>query len=770
MDRDRGWGCMLFGTDWPATFIYAAMILSCFALWCAAFAYGQPLIATHGMAWNGNICGVGDNEDAPQQAWINPTMTSSIFASSVCMPSCPYINTTNVVHNDTKTVDNIEAGVATIPDPALKASTEASVSHIERRVDNLKSEVTYLESHMGDALYELDRKNIYCLCNAKKFPSFLKYNILYNIGALCNTTKASARGYIELPYQDSLSQFVGDGKNIALDSKAMDTVPCAFRYRTEKAFTRCLPWLSASSLGKITLVKGTAGIGDMVSSQFSAWSQRAVNVMKDLETGWRVVATACAIALFASIFLIYLMSCEISSCCKLLTFLVWGVLITLELALIAIATVCSYQCKYYMDRVETTPELTTKTEDEYAMYLFGIGAGISSFLALVHLIFMCPCVCGTNIDNSIEIIAAAAEVFEKAWGLLLYPMFHNFTMMIAIACWLVGLVFIATAGTLDEKPDGVHTLTYNEDMQRALYYYVFCLIWIVECMSALGFMVVCGGILIPFFDNKKVHGEEHESKYPWPVWSSFKLVSTYHLGTAAIGSFFITLMVIIRWMVTYLVEKARAANQEWLTACVNCCCACVENCLRYLVRTAYILTVMEDKWFFSAVCGGLSTVVENMGQIMMANEISFLLLWLCKLAVPLGCTFFAHLMIQGGLMGVHQEDLSSSFNVLVPVFLISCVFSWTFMGLLDTSIEVCLVAFCRLEEIQKELDEEGKGSLDVMKCVPEGIADCFTTNRERQNYEEVGDDERKAPLMGDHSKADDVEAKQPVAHDDEEER
>merc|ERR1711959_691018 len=138
MDRDRG------VTDWYATIVFTAMFVSTFLLWCCAFAYGQPAVATHGMAWNGNICGRGATADAPQQVWINPTMSSSIFASSVCMPSCPVINSTAVVHNDTATADLIEDGINQIGNSAEKKSAQKALNKLERRVDTLKTEMSYL--------------------------------------------------------------------------------------------------------------------------------------------------------------------------------------------------------------------------------------------------------------------------------------------------------------------------------------------------------------------------------------------------------------------------------------------------------------------------------------------------------------------------------------------------------------------------------------------------------------------------------------------------
>jgi len=341
---------------------------------------------------------------------------------------------------------------------------------------------------------------------------------------------------------------------------------------------------------------------------------------------------------------------------------------------------------------------------------------------------------------------------------MLYPLFHNTAIILAVLCWIAGLIFIGTAGKKTTNADGVHTLVYNENMQKVFMYYLFCIIWIVEWMGALGFMVMTSAILIPFFDNKEVTGNE-EKKSRWPVIDGFKLVAWNHMGTAAIGSFFITLVVIVRWILTYVMEQAKQSDasgmMKYIAACVQCCMECVENCLRYMLRTAYILTVLEGRWFFSAVCGGLHTIMENMDQIFATNYISWAILWLCKLSVPLGTTFFAHLMIQGGHMGVTAADLSSAFDVLVPVFLISSIFSFTFMGLLDTSIEVCLVAFCKLEDIDNEHPE-----LNIMQCVPQDIREEFEDVRQESQDEEskkgktgdgeplINEEETKDPALG----------------------
>merc|ERR1712159_241343 len=339
-----------------------------------------------------------------------------------------------------------------------------------------------------------------------------------------------------------------------------------------------------------------------------------VNISEDINMGIKVVWVCLLIAFFGSIGLIFLMSCRCGAECSLLCFIVWITLILLLIAFIGVAAVTGWQCKQYKDRFETVPDLTTKAEDEVAMYCFGTVCAIFSLFSAAHLIFMCPCVCGTQINRAVKIMVAAAECFQDAWGLLFYPLLHNVSIIIAIACWIIGLVFMGTAGTIKVER-GVNTLSYDETMQRALAYYLFMIIWIVEWMGAMGFMVMAGAILISFFDHKEEGGpleaykkhlsekaaekdaaapaadgeeakptdEELEEALPeskqgccpdrdWPLLGSFNLCINNHMGTAAIGSFFITLVVVIRAILTYMLEKAakedKTGTMKYIAACV----------------------------------------------------------------------------------------------------------------------------------------------------------------------------------------------------------
>ena len=52
----------------------------------------------------------------------------------------------------------------------------------------------------------------------------------------------------------------------------------------------------------------------------------------------------------------------------------------------------------------------TQSEDQISMYLYGTARAVSSVLALAHLIFMCPCVCGNQVTHRCRFAALRVPV------------------------------------------------------------------------------------------------------------------------------------------------------------------------------------------------------------------------------------------------------------------------------------------------------------------------------------------------------------------------
>ena len=74
----------------------------------------------------------------------------------------------------------------------------------------------------------------------------------------------------------------------------------------------------------------------------------------------------------------------------------------------------------------------------------------------------------------------------------------------------------------------------------------------------------------------------------------------YHSGTAAFGALLIAIIKMIRSFIAYLQRKAEEMNSSIAKAvlcCCQCCFFCLEKCMRFLNKNAYIQTAIFGSSF-----------------------------------------------------------------------------------------------------------------------------------------------------------------------------
>lgn len=69
----------------------------------------------------------------------------------------------------------------------------------------------------------------------------------------------------------------------------------------------------------------------------------------------------------------------------------------------------------------------------------------------------------------------------------------------------------------------------------------------------------------------------------------------HHLGTVAFGSLLIAIIRTIRTVVAYFQRKLKKQHNklaEYVLCCVQCCLGCLERCIRFINKHAYIITAI----------------------------------------------------------------------------------------------------------------------------------------------------------------------------------
>ncbi len=84
------------------------------------------------------------------------------------------------------------------------------------------------------------------------------------------------------------------------------------------------------------------------------------------------------------------------------------------------------------------------------------------------------------------------------------------------------------------------------------------------------------------------------------VITSISTSMIYHSGTAAFGALLIAIVKMIRSFIAYLQRKAEEMNSSIAKAvlcCCQCCFFCLEKCMRFLNKNAYIQTAIFGSSF-----------------------------------------------------------------------------------------------------------------------------------------------------------------------------
>ena len=66
--------------------------------------------------------------------------------------------------------------------------------------------------------------------------------------------------------------------------------------------------------------------------------------------------------------------------------------------------------------------------------------------------------------------------------------------------------------------------------------------------------------------------------------------------------------------------------------CCHCCLLCLEKCMKYISRNAYILVIMRGSNFFKSSVESFSLLASNIGAVTVLKSVSTLFIWMGKVA------------------------------------------------------------------------------------------------------------------------------------------
>jgi choline transporter-like protein 2/4/5 len=282
--------------------------------------------------------------------------------------------------------------------------------------------------------------------------------------------------------------------------------------------------------------------------------------------------------------------------------------------------------------------------------------------------------------------------------MLLMPLIQVIGLIAFCAPWVVYMLYLGCSGevtTVTAKYNDVEytyiDYVFEQSTYGAFAFMLFVFFWTTQLIIALGQVMIALAVSSWYFSRERAL-----SGTPTVIWAT--LASLQHVGTAAAGSLLIAICKMIRAVIHYFQKQAakypgNACCKALLCMC-GCCVWCLEGCIKFLNKNAYIMTALYGYGFCHAASKAFSVLAANIVRVLTVNFISSFVLLLGKMLIPVASSFFAYIVLE--YTGTEPTGL---FFPVIVVFILAYFVACMFNEIYDMSIETILICFCEDESL-----------------------------------------------------------------------
>lgn len=268
-------------------------------------------------------------------------------------------------------------------------------------------------------------------------------------------------------------------------------------------------------------------------------------------------------------------------------------------------------------------------------------------------------------------------------------------------------------GNLDYPPVQYRSYKFTDENKMIGWFFLFCFFWTANFITAYGDMTVSMSVAKWYFTREK------SMIGSLTVFASLFHTGYYHAGTLAFGSLVLAIIQVIRAIIAKLRKYAEDSGNRF-AKCLVCCCACcfwcLEKCIRFLNKNAYIQTAIFSTSFCTSAKEAFFLVLRNAARFTSVTWVSSAVLIIGKLFISSCTTVIGFILLE---QNRDDMDLNSIWGPVVLIFLISFIISDFFMDVYEMGISTvlhCLIADEEMFEpgqqyadrsLQKYVDDAG---------------------------------------------------------------
>ncbi|DBA04865.1 TPA: hypothetical protein N0F65_006867 [Lagenidium giganteum] len=470
---------------------------------------------------------------------------------------------------------------------------------------------------------------------------------------------------------------------------------------------------SLCQVKKVTTTTDSTGPaqGNPLYDQLQTAAAVGGRCIADIEKTWDIVLIfGAAVAFgFGFMFLIFLKYCAgcvvfiILWACVLMLVL-FSLMLSTKAGIINDAKVSQLSASLQAQNGLTLPENLRASNDKKQAY--AIAAYVS--YGLSGVVFLLVCCFQKKIRVTVGIIKEASRAIQHMPLIMIFPLWPFVIIVVLFIYSAIIGAFVYSAETIqfDKLSSSVSNSTAVADASAITLTGAQQTTLTNQLINAISMCTIAGAVCRYYWSRNK----STEEIGRFPVLYSLKNCFRYHFGSLAFGSFIIAVVQFIRAVLLYIDHQTQGVQQSNLMVkvamkVVQCCLWCLEKCLKFLSKNAYIMIAMKGKSFCASAKDAFKTILSNLAQVGAVSLIVFLLLSAGKIAIAIACGVITFVYIEASpdLYGIGgSKEIASPLAPILLTILLAWFVASLFLNVYEIAIDTILMCYCEDKEINKE--------------------------------------------------------------------
>lgn len=298
--------------------------------------------------------------------------------------------------------------------------------------------------------------------------------------------------------------------------------------------------------------------------------------------------------------------------------------------------------------------------------------------------------------------------------IFLMPLIVLALVLVWIAIWLVGVVFVWSVGTPMPR-EGMSFLTemkWSDETRYIFIYFVFGLLWVNAWFVGMSQFATAASASLWYFEC----GSDSEGK--GTMGRAMKWSVRYHIGSIAFGSFIIAVCQIIRLIFEYYRRKLGMADRTKKLVRVLLCITgyllwMMEKCVKFMAKKAYIQVALTNKFFCRSAFNAFALILKHAHRFAIAAGIGWIFAMFGIITIT-GTTCFCGWLF---LSQTTYVEVTSPWAPVIAIGIVTIVISHSMLTIFTFSSDAILQSFI----LDEELGFKGRSRPKYMESFAEKV-------------------------------------------------